>query len=136
MLCGIVGASKVNHCYPFNFRTHCQPHHIAPGLIGAHDHAVGSQFTLADILIFNAFGDVLSSQENPDLPPHIREPFGSLSRTQDLLKAHPKVTSHAPFEAEAFGHHAASLQLERIVLNVRSHPGIQLWLQRRGPQEF
>lgn len=86
------------------------------GLIGPRGYAVGSQFTLADIIVYNAFGDVLSAAENPGVPPHIREPFGSLSRTEQLLHKHPK--------------------LERIVLNVRSHPSIQLWIQQRGPQDF
>ena len=64
---------------------------MSPGLVGSHGHSVGSAFTLADIVIFNAFGDSLPAQENPNLPPHLREPFGSASRTQLLLRKHPKV---------------------------------------------
>jgi hypothetical protein len=69
------------------------PLHPHSGLIDTNGHAVGSQFTLADILIFSAFGDTLSAEENPHVPPHLREPFGSLLRTQKLLQKHPKVQS-------------------------------------------
>ncbi len=75
---------------------------LQSGLVGSLGHAVGSKFTLADILIFNAFGDVLPADQNPDVPPHIREPFGSLIRTQQLLSKHPKVLFHAPADAAYF----------------------------------
>ena len=74
---------------------------MASGLVGNYGHAVGSGFTLADIVMFNAFGDSLPAQENPKLPPHLREPFGSASRTQQLLRKHPKVP-FSPHESADF----------------------------------
>ena len=90
-------APSPNHCM-------CSTHSpsLQSGLVGSLGHAVGSKFTLADILIFNAFGDVLPADQNPDVPPHIREPFGSLIRTQQLLSKHPKVLFHAPADAAYF----------------------------------
>lgn len=78
--------------------------HETAGLIGPRGYAVGSQFTLADIIIYNAFGDVLSAAENPGVPPHIREPFGSLSRTEQLLHKHPKVNSRALMAGDLLRH--------------------------------
>jgi hypothetical protein len=100
---GIVGASKV-HSAPSPNHCVCATHSpsLRSGLIGSLGHAVGSKFTLADILIFNAFGDVLPAEQNPDVPPHIREPFGSLNRTQQLLRKHPKVSFHAPRRYAAY----------------------------------
>ncbi len=93
---GIAGESKVKSAPDCFF---LWSRDALPGLVNSLGHAVGSSFTLADILIFSAFGDSLSAQENPNVPPHLREPFGSSSRTQLLLRKHPKV----PFDPHDFG---------------------------------
>jgi glutathione S-transferase len=79
--------------------------------------AVGGKISLADVLIYRAFGDSLSeAQANEGLPAHRREPFGSLARVNAALGKHPK--------------------LAKIVASVAAHPNIAKWLATRGKQGF
>jgi len=79
--------------------------------------AVGGKISLADVLIYRAFGDSLGeAQANEGLPAHRREPFGSLARVNAALGKHPK--------------------LAKIVASVAAHPNIAKWLATRGKQGF
>ncbi len=79
--------------------------------------AVGGKLSLADVLIFRAFGDALTpEQAKGELPAHRRDPFASLARTNAALAKHPRIS--------------------KIVANVAAHPNVAKWLSERGPQGF
>ena len=81
-------------------------------LVGADGFAVGSKLSLADVLIYYRFGDVLPEAGHEKVAKHMREPFGSLERTAKLLAAHPR--------------------LAKIVANVAAIPNVQKWLAMRA----
>jgi glutathione S-transferase len=79
--------------------------------------AVGSKLSLADVLLFNAYGEVLAAdQAAPDFPAYRREPFGSKEKTDAVLAKFPKV--------------AASVKA------VASNANVKKWLAMRGTQGF
>ena len=85
-------------------------------LVGADGFAVGGKLSLADVLIFARFGDCLPEAGHEKVAKHMREPFGSLERTQKLLAAHPR--------------------LAKIVANVAANAGVQKWLAMRANNSF
>jgi len=87
------------------------------GQVGANGFAVGTKLSLADVLIFQLFADVVPENMMPEgTPAYRREPFGSLDRTNKALAAHPKI--------------------EKIVNNVRNNANMKKWLETRGKQSF
>jgi len=86
-------------------------------VIGGNGFAVGSQLTLADVAIYNVFGEHLTSADAPEGTPAWKmETFGSQTAVNKALASHPK--------------------LNAIVATVASHPNIQKWLSTRGVQNF
>ena len=84
-------------------------------LVGTEGFAVGSQFSLADALIYNTFGETLKDNEaNESVPKYRREPGGDGARMAKALAAHPNVL--------------------RIVENYRA--SISGYLSSRGEQRF
>ena len=79
-------------------------------VVGDNGFAVGDNFSLADVVLFQRFGDVATNLGA------VGEPFGSLEQTNAFLKNYPKVA--------------------KIVANVASNPNIQKWLAMRGDQGF
>jgi len=62
------------------------------GLVGKDGFAVGNKTSLADILIFRYFGDVMrAGPENEKARPAQREPFESLARVAKALEKCPKL---------------------------------------------
>lgn len=84
--------------------------------LGDKGFAVGDKISLADVLIYNMFGEFLKDEEAGELPAFKREPFGSKARTDAALAAHPKIN--------------ASVQA------VANNANVQKWLAARGPQGF
>ncbi len=72
--------------------------------------AVGGRLSLADVMIFNMFGECLSEEQGPGLPSFRREPFASLARTNAALAAHPKIKAIVDNVAglDAVKHHIAT----------------------------
>merc|ERR1712150_8008 len=86
-------------------------------LVGSDGFAVGSDYSLADALIYNAFGETLKDSEaNPGIPQCRREPYGSTVRTNNILDTHPN--------------------LKRIVENWRSNANIQSTWQAVASKPF
>jgi len=87
-------------------------------VVGGSPYAVGSEISLADVLIYNAFAEVLLDSEVPKLefPQYRREPFGNKAKTDLLLESAPKIKA--------------------IIANVAGHPNISKWLSMRGVQGF
>merc|ERR1712025_1287164 len=84
-------------------------------LVGKNGFAVGSQFSLADALIFNTFGETLKDNEaHEKVPQYRREPGADGARMAKALAAHPNV--------------------QRIVQNYRDN--ISEYLANRGEQRF
>jgi len=84
-------------------------------ITGSDGYAVGSDLSLADLLIYNMFAEVLAEGEAADSVKGVkwrREPFASLERTNAALKSAPKI--------------------QRICETVRASPGIKQWLNTRG----
>ena len=87
------------------------------GIVGAGGCAVGGKLSLADVLIYNTFGEVLEAAQAPDgMPSWKREPFTSKARTDAALSSCPKLAA--------------------IVENVRSNEKVTKYLAERGPQRF
>jgi hypothetical protein len=73
--------------------------------------------SLADVLIWSAFGDNLTIEDClGDLPAWRRECFGSKERTNAALEAYPKIKA--------------------IVDKVANHENVEKWLKTRGKQRF
>ena len=84
-------------------------------LVGTKGFAVGTEFSLADALIYNTFGEILKDNEaHEKVPQFRREPFGDAARMNKALAAHPNV--------------------RRIVDNYRAN--ISTYLENRGEQRF
>jgi glutathione S-transferase len=82
-------------------------------IIGSKGFAVGSQLSLADIVLFNTFMDTLSEEQAAaGVPKWRREPFCDQARTNAALARHPKILASCT--------------------TVATHPHIQKWLQIRG----
>lgn len=64
-------------------------------LVGAHGpFCVGSKLSLADILLFYRFADVVPREEsNKETPDHRLEPFGSAAHCKALLAHFPKLSA-------------------------------------------
>jgi glutathione S-transferase len=87
------------------------------GLVAEGGFAVGTGPSLAGVLIYSTFGDVLEVDEAPkDFPAYRREPFGSLTRTNAALAKCPKIKA--------------------IVDKFANRPMIKKWRAERGPQGF
>jgi glutathione S-transferase len=88
------------------------------GLCPGHESlAVGSALSLADVLVYNAFAEVMTDAECAgDVPAWKREPFCDKARTDKALARCPK--------------------LRAICASVAKHPGVQRWLRERGVQRF
>ena len=66
---------------------------INASLTGTNGFAVGNRLSLADVLLYNVFAEVLTQDENSgDIIQ--REPFFSLKRCTDLVDANPKIKVH------------------------------------------
>jgi glutathione S-transferase len=84
--------------------------------LGNNGFAVGNRLSLADVLIYEFFGEYLAEEEAGELPSHRREPFSNKARTDAALASHPK--------------------LNASVNAVASNANIQKWLKIRGQQNF
>ena len=84
--------------------------------LGDKGYAVGDSLSLADVILFNTFGDYLRPEEAGELPEYRRYPFYSKARTDEKLALHPKIKAS--------------------VDAVRNHPNVQKWLSIRGVQTF
>ena len=85
--------------------------------VGARGFAVGGSISLADVLLFRAFGETLSDAQATDtVKPWSKEPFGSKARTDAVLAGCPK--------------------LRAILAQVEGNAGIKRWLAERGVQGF
>jgi glutathione S-transferase len=80
--------------------------------------AVGSNLSLADILLYHTFAESLKESEvkNKDFPQFKREPFGNKARVEDALLNYPKIAGS--------------------VATVKNNENFQKWLNIRGPQGF
>lgn len=78
--------------------------------------AVGDQLSLADVLIYNTFAEVLKEEESNGLPKFRCESFGSKEKTDAALARHPKLSASCKAVAD--------------------NANIQKWLSIRGPQNF
>lgn len=86
-------------------------------LLDGSGFCVNGRLSLADVMLFEHFGDNLAADETlSELPAFRRETYGSKERTEKALEKHPK--------------------LKAVVENVRSHQGVQKWLATRGKQGF
>lgn len=84
-------------------------------LVGTEGFAVGAEFSLADALIYNVFGETLKDSEAHEKVPQFRRvPFGDAARMNKALAAHPNV--------------------RRIVDNYRAN--ISAYLDNRDEQRF
>lgn len=85
--------------------------------LGGDGFAVGSKMSLADIMLYYYFAEVLTDPESPaGFPLFKREPFGDIDRTQAAVARHPRI--------------AASIAA------VKANTNFQKWLTIHGPQEF
>lgn len=85
--------------------------------LGDKGYAVGSKLSLADVLLYNTFAEVLKDDEAVEgLPQWKREPFYSKERVDKALADCPKIRASC----------AA----------VAAHPNVQKWLGMRGVQAF
>ena len=86
-------------------------------VVGGGGFAVGASISLADVLLFRAFGECLSDAQATDtVKPWSKEPFGSKARTDKVLAGTPK--------------------LRAIIAQVAANPGVARWLAERGVQGF
>ena len=81
-------------------------------------YAVGGKLSLGDLLIYNAFAEVLTDEEipRPDFPASRRFPFGSKEATDAALAGYPKISS--------------------IIASVKADANIAAYLAGRGKQMF
>lgn len=86
-------------------------------VVAGNGHAVGGKLSLADILIYNTFGEYLQEGESPEgFKDYRRSTFGDKDKCDALLAKHPKLSA--------------------IVNNVAKHPSIAHFLATRGMQKF
>jgi len=79
--------------------------------------AVGNSISLADVVIYNTFAELLKDDECPTgFADYRKQPFGNASLTAAALKSTPKLSG--------------------ICANVRSQPQVEKWLSTRGLQKF
>lgn len=81
-----------------------------------HGFAVGNKLSLADVLLYNTFGETLAAEQAGDMPQWKRECFGSKALTDAALAKHPKIA--------------------RSVAAVAANANVQKWLATRGVQGF
>lgn len=85
--------------------------------LGSNGVAVGSKLSLADVLLYYTFADVLRDEEcAADFPKHRREPFCDKARTDAALAKHPKIKACCDA--------------------VAANANFQKWLAIRGVQSF
>jgi len=84
--------------------------------LGNQGFAVGDKLSLADVLLFQLFGEFLKAEEAGDLPAFRRFPFTDKERTDAKLAAHPKIKAS--------------------VDAVANNANVQKWLAMRGVQGF
>lgn len=85
--------------------------------LGDAGFAVGGALSLADILLYNTFAEVLTDEEcTPTTPAFRREPFSSKARTDAALARFPKIKASCDAVAK--------------------NANIQKWLGMRGKQNF
>lgn len=85
--------------------------------LGSSGFAVGNKLSLADVLLFNAYGEVLAADQAPEgFPAYRCEPFGNKAKTDAVLAKFPKVAA--------------------CVKAVASNANVQKWLAMRGKQGF
>lgn len=90
---------------------------IEASLTGTNGFAVGNSVTLADVLIYNAFAEVLRDEEaKPDFAAYRRVPFGDKARTDAALASCPRLLAS--------------------IAAVANHPNAQRWFATRGVQDF
>lgn len=91
---------------------------IENSLPGTAGFAVGSRLSLADVLMYNAFGETLVGDQIPEggLKNSQLEPFADKARTDAMLAKHPKIKAS--------------------VDAVASNGNVQKWLKQRGVQRF
>jgi glutathione S-transferase len=80
------------------------------------NYCVGSVTSLADILMFTTFGDYINDRDGAELQPHVRYPFASKARTDNVLNDYPKIKS--------------------IVNRIANEPSVVEWINDRGIQMF
>jgi glutathione S-transferase len=79
--------------------------------------AVGNSISLADVLLYNTFAEVLKPEESAkDVADYQRHAFTSLDRTMAVVKDAPR--------------------LSKILDTVKSNANLQKWLAQRGIQGF
>mmetsp|Transcript_30404 Transcript_30404/g.41639 ORF Transcript_30404/g.41639 Transcript_30404/m.41639 type:complete len:236 (+) Transcript_30404:54-761(+) len=84
--------------------------------LGSSGFAVGTKLSLADVLIYETFSEVLKDEEAGSLPQYRRESFCSKAKTDALLAKYPK--------------------LQASSAAVAANANLQKWLSIRGPQMF
>jgi glutathione S-transferase len=93
---------------------------LEEGLAGKDGFAVGNRISLADILLYNCFAEVLTAAELGDAPSDgakgAQFPFTSLEKTNAILTSCPRITAS--------------------INHVRNNANIQKYLNDRGVQMF
>jgi glutathione S-transferase len=85
--------------------------------LDASGYAIGSSISLADVVLYNAFAEVLREEERGEgFAAWRAEPMCSLARTNKLLESAPKLSG--------------------AIDKVREHAGTKKWLSMRGVQYF
>merc|ERR1719453_1429607 len=87
--------------------------------LGSQGFAVGTTLSLADVLLYNTFAEILQESEvhdGADMPAFKREPFGDKAAVDKLLAVHPKIAA--------------------CCASVAANENIQKWLATRGKQAF
>ncbi len=84
--------------------------------LGDKGFAVGDKLSLADVLLYNVFGDYLKPEEAGELAEYRRYPFTNKERTDAALARHPKIKAS--------------------VDAVANNANMQKWLSIRGVQQF
>ena len=86
-------------------------------VVGEGGFAVGGKISLADVLLYNAFAEVLEAAQAADTVAQFkREAFASKARTDKALEAAPK--------------------LQAICAAVKANENVAKWLAQRGTQRF
>jgi len=78
--------------------------------------AVGGKLSLADVMLYNQYAEVLTVAERGDSAAWKCEPFYSAEKTSKLLESYPKIAA--------------------CCASVSMNANVQKWLSTRGPQGF
>jgi glutathione S-transferase len=85
--------------------------------LGSYGFAVGDKLSLADILLYYYFAEMMTDAEAPDeFPQYKRVPFGNKERIDVALARYPKISAS--------------------IGAVQGNANFQKWLSIRGPQGF